>query len=237
MFLDCGAADAMVFSPLLGSKTVDAFYRAGLLSACDGNATAAADAWLRGLKEAHRLITGDWTNVWGSPEDPLSFGLPEVRQLCDLAARCAFALRAAEDFASRPAVAWREAHRSADREHQVLQQQVDDLSDWIGQLDELRESGWARVADLEANLQSAREQAARLHGELDEVRQSREYRLMQAVSKVRLALLPKGSRRDRLVWLTMRAVAGLRRGPLGPFRAVRDARRESADGDAARSGR
>jgi ubiquinone/menaquinone biosynthesis C-methylase UbiE len=247
-FLDCGAADATVFSPLLGSKTVDALYHAGLLSACDGDATAAADAWLRGLKEAHRLITGDWTNVWGSPEDPLSFGLPEVQQLCDLATRCAFALRSAEDWASRPAAAWREAHRNADREHQGLQQQVDDLSNWTGQLDELQESGWARVVDLEGDLQSSREQAARLQGELDEirgefdeirgefdeVRQSREYRWMQAVSRVRLALLPEGSRRDRVVWLTTRAVAGLRRGPLGPFRAVREARRELADGEAVR---
>ncbi|MFT4542512.1 MAG: ubiquinone/menaquinone biosynthesis C-methylase UbiE [Planctomycetota bacterium] len=257
-FLECAADDPMVFSPLLGSKTIDALYRAGLISACDGDLNAAADNWLRAIKEAQRLICGDWTNVWGRPEVPLSFGLPEVRQLCDLATRCASALRSVEDWRLRPGVAWREAHRNADQDFRHLQQQVGDLSSWIAELEQLKQLGWARATDLEvevqasiialhatkseleasrtelqtanSELQTSRAHAVQVQDELHQLKHSLGHRILSVLSRVRLVVAPKGSRRDRFLWLGMRAVAGLRHGPFGPYRAVKQARQQLDQG-------
>jgi len=111
-FLKCAALDVLRVTPLLATKTVDALYMAGLLAAVDGQMDAARQCWVRALREVRRVLQSDWRNIWGTPEEPLSFGLPEVRQLADLAVRCVRALEDSEGWCGRPGRTWICAHEN-----------------------------------------------------------------------------------------------------------------------------
>ncbi len=105
-FLACADLDPVRFAPLLATKTVDALFRAGLLSACDGRAGEARKAWTRGVEEARRVLAGEWTNVVGRTDRPVSFGLREAAQVLDMAVRCGDGLEMLDEWASRPGVSW-----------------------------------------------------------------------------------------------------------------------------------
>lgn len=108
-FLVCADLDPVRFAPLLATKTVDALFRAGLLSASDGRASEARKAWTRGVEEARRVLAGDWTNVVGRTDRPVSFGLREAAQVLDMAVRCGDGLEMIEEWEARPGVAWERA--------------------------------------------------------------------------------------------------------------------------------
>ncbi len=115
-FLRCAEMDCLKFSPLLATKTVDAMFRAGLIAACRGDLQEAAADWQRALREARRVLSGDWLNIWGQPEQPVEFGLPEAAQVLDLATRCAYGLVAMKHWPARPGYAWVQAFRNHARE-------------------------------------------------------------------------------------------------------------------------
>ncbi len=104
--LACAELDPLQFSPLLATKTVDALFQAGVLAAFDGQVEEAARCWRRGLSETRRVLQGDWASIRGRIETPLSFGLPEVAQLTDLATRCANGLVSLPQWSSRPGLGW-----------------------------------------------------------------------------------------------------------------------------------
>lgn len=93
-FQACMSEDATRFSSLLATKTIEAAYWAGLLSARRGDVGAARRAWSRGVQIAKSCIAAEAA----SPNDldqPIElFGFREFSQVFDVAGRCAAALAA-----------------------------------------------------------------------------------------------------------------------------------------------
>lgn len=88
-FGNCAAADPLVYSPLLATKTVDACRLAGILSFQAGNGEEARAFWTRGIALAERALTGNWREIYGDIERPFTFGLRETTHILDVASRCA----------------------------------------------------------------------------------------------------------------------------------------------------
>lgn len=100
-FAACAARDCRTFSPLLGTKTVDAAFWAGWLAFDRGDVATARRQWTRGLSIARDAARSDWTGVIGSMEQPLLFGMRELTQVLDCASRCANALHLIDMAADR----------------------------------------------------------------------------------------------------------------------------------------
>ena len=105
-FRRCAAMDATVFSPLLGTKTVDAACRVGMLLAMDGRVDEAREAWVGGIREARRLAGSSWLNVVGDERTPQPYGLHELAQVVDAASHCAGWLGASDRLEEQPGFAW-----------------------------------------------------------------------------------------------------------------------------------
>lgn len=88
-FKSCSAEDPLVYSPLLATKTVDACRLAGILLFQAGNHEEARASWTRGISLAERALKGNWREIHGDIEHPLTFGLREAAQVLDIASRCA----------------------------------------------------------------------------------------------------------------------------------------------------
>ena len=112
LFERCALRDCLRFSPLLGTKTIDAAFWAGWLAMQQRDTAGAGRWWTRGLEEAQRVLAGDWTNVIGSAEEPLLFGMRELTDVADLASRCASGLHLLTEFGDRPGVAAEQTWRS-----------------------------------------------------------------------------------------------------------------------------
>jgi len=93
-FARCASRDCLRFGPLLATKTVDAAFWAGWLAFQRGDHAQARTRWIRGVEIARDAAGDSWTNVIGSVEDPLLFGLRELTTVMDLAGRCASGLHA-----------------------------------------------------------------------------------------------------------------------------------------------
>ncbi len=128
-FEDCAALDFAVFSPLLATKTVDALFQAGLLAAGDQNYVAARSYWERAIREAQRALSGDWTNIVRSVDEPISFGLAEVAELAELGNRCVYGVLSLEHWSNRPGLSWKYANSRVGK----------DLRDWVARLAASRE--------------------------------------------------------------------------------------------------
>jgi ubiquinone/menaquinone biosynthesis C-methylase UbiE len=94
--------DVVRFSPLLGTKTINAAFYSGWLSSLDGDIEGARSAWERGVRETHRLLQGDWQEVWGNASNPLPFALPEIADIVDAGSRCAIGLKYTDRLKSQP---------------------------------------------------------------------------------------------------------------------------------------
>lgn len=92
-FAACGELDCAPFSPTLGTKTVLAWFMSGWLARGRGDPARARDCWLRGVGEARRLLSCDWTEFLGRDYDPLPFPLVTAVEFLDTAVRCANGLR------------------------------------------------------------------------------------------------------------------------------------------------
>lgn len=145
-FERCAAMDPLKFSPLLATKTVDAHFQAGRLYAADNRLDRARTCWESGLRETHRVLQGDWKNIWGVVEHPATFGMPEVAQLADLAARCSFSLAAIARWSESPGRAWHSAHTNTQRELDMLRHSHQELAracEWF----ESQRASWQKSAD------------------------------------------------------------------------------------------
>jgi SAM-dependent methyltransferase len=112
VFQTCALRDCLRFSPLLGTKTIDAAFWAGWLAMQARDVADARRWWTRGLEEARSALSADWTNVIGSIEEPLLFGMRELTEVADLASRCASGLHLLSEFEDRPGVAATQTWRS-----------------------------------------------------------------------------------------------------------------------------
>lgn len=105
-FRTCAAADAAAYAAILGTKTVDALFRAGMLALADGDEVAARTDWTQAVREAERLLHCDWSTFLGDHTQPVPFALREATDLLDLAARAARALADLPHWRQRPGYAW-----------------------------------------------------------------------------------------------------------------------------------
>lgn len=97
-FRDCAAADPLVYSPLLATKTVDASRLAGLLLFQAGDREEAKAFWSRGISLAEHALKGDWREINGDINHPFTFGLKEAARIIDIASRCADGLHHLEAY-------------------------------------------------------------------------------------------------------------------------------------------
>jgi tetratricopeptide (TPR) repeat protein len=104
MYERCAQLDPVPYSPLLGNKTLDAWFRLAMLAVGEHDLLRARQCFVRCVDEARRLCTGSWLNVCGDPAKPLAFGFAELAQLLDKAGRAAYALAVLDSAVDRPAV-------------------------------------------------------------------------------------------------------------------------------------
>ena len=105
-FTDCGAMDAMGFSPLLATKTVGASSLAGLLYVSRGKINSAKSCFARGIQIAQAALRSSDVNMIGNPEFPAEFGFQELAELFDMTAQCSIALRALDLLPFNPGFLW-----------------------------------------------------------------------------------------------------------------------------------
>jgi len=170
-FVACADMDPVRFSPLLATKTVDALYHAGLIEAIGQHVAQASEYWQRAITEVRRALSGDWLNIWGNPTQPASFGLPEVAQLADLAARCGFGLLALDRWSDAPGLAWERAQicqaqhlKQVRRSKQRHLAAVRELQSWI------REMG-ANQKWIEDQRREWEKTAQSYHGQIGELQE------------------------------------------------------------------
>lgn len=128
--------DVLLYSPLLGTKTVAASFRLGVLSLAASDSNEARKWWLNALAEARRLVKeGDWNEVVGTdPEAPETFGLPELAGVLLEAAKAANGLRALSDPGTRPGLLWQIVQQTPDSLATLQQIEREVLEDWLAQL-------------------------------------------------------------------------------------------------------
>lgn len=212
-YVACSRMDALAFSPLLASKTIDACFRAGLIEAGSGRLDGARALWVRGLRELERALRGDWLNVWGSPEAPLSFAMPDLASLIDAASRCAGALNALPHWGDRPGPAWASAHWQSIPELRRRLERAERTRDWLSD-----QRAWlsGRNAQLEASLRSMRERVRGLEASRDQAQRD-------------LGVLRARGERDALMLREERQGAHRARREAGASEAGRRAQQERAD--------
>lgn len=105
-FLTCSEMDPTLFCPLLATKTISSHMYAGLIYLGQSNVEEARTQFLAGIREAHRVLQGDWKNIVGTLDNPLSFGLQEAAEILDIASQCAQTLRCLERHESVPGYIW-----------------------------------------------------------------------------------------------------------------------------------
>ena len=89
-WLCCMERDVLEYSPLLGTKTLDAAFALVKIHMDRGELGRAKELLVWSLTEAERLVRGDWINVRGvSVTTPLYFGYVELSQVLDKASRAA----------------------------------------------------------------------------------------------------------------------------------------------------
>lgn len=177
----CGEMDVLVFSPLLASKTIDAWYHAGLIGAGDGDLAGAAEDFRRGLEVLSRALgAGDWANIVGTTAEPLPFGLVDLQQVVELASRCAYGVGCVRLLGDRPGLAWSLLRRRAmsdlrrwseqqtgamewlREQRRELERALADAREWIGR----QEKGRAWLEEQRCGLE---QQAAALASRLEAV--------------------------------------------------------------------
>jgi hypothetical protein len=211
-FLHCASLDPACFSPLLATKTVDALFQAGRLGAGDGDTAAARNAWRRGIDEARRALSGDWINILGDPDHPVSFGLPEAAQVLDLAARCAAGLVQLDEGAARPGQAWSVIHNASASEQLRWVRALESSNAW---LDQQRRTWVARARELEDAASSHSRGADQLRSWVNDLEQGKawlaeqieNYRLLtqqqeHAIEELKAEIADQKSGRD---WLEQHA--------------------------------
>ncbi|QRM28282.1 methyltransferase domain-containing protein [Microvirga sp. VF16] len=109
----CAALPFWIYSPLLGTKTIDAAFRLGVLSQVEGDRESAKRWWRCALDMAQRAVQSDWNEQFGSLDAPPDFAFREMTQLLDLATRCATALSVLDQISDNPAAVERTLYNKA----------------------------------------------------------------------------------------------------------------------------
>jgi hypothetical protein len=85
------------------------------------------------IREAHRVLQGNWESILGSPDHPLLFGLQEAAEVLNNANQCAQFLHAIDREGSTAGIIWEkinlkcfglvEWNKSLERENKLLRLQ------------------------------------------------------------------------------------------------------------------
>lgn len=105
-FKACAEMDALFFCPLLATKTISSLMFAGLILAGNNKFEEAKKEFQAAIKISHQVLQGDWKNIIGSFDYPLTFGLSEAAEILDIASQCAQACHAIDRQESVPGYFW-----------------------------------------------------------------------------------------------------------------------------------
>ncbi|REE20127.1 glycosyltransferase involved in cell wall biosynthesis [Paraburkholderia sp. BL27I4N3] len=169
--LKCAAMDPVPFSPLLATKTVAALDLAASFAVGRRDYEAARQYLERAVQEVQRVLSGDWVNILGDTAKPLGFGLPEVSQLAELGARCAYLLNYLADAEYRPGLVWREHRGFYERVFEVKDTQIEALLDRNAflyaetqRLEDVARHMQGEAERLEGVIRQGKDEEARLEG-------------------------------------------------------------------------
>ncbi|WP_417884427.1 methyltransferase domain-containing protein [Vibrio rumoiensis] len=98
----CSELDVLEYSPLLGNKTLDAYFEIALIQISFDNVELAREALAKSVTEVNRLAGADVLNIIGSVQTPCTFGYPEMAQLFDKASRAVYMLDIFDSLSDRP---------------------------------------------------------------------------------------------------------------------------------------
>lgn len=173
----CASMDPVPFSPLLATKTVAALDLATSFAVARHDYEAARRYLEQAVREVQRVLSGDWVNILGDLAKPLSFGLPEVSQLAELGARCAYLLNYLADAGFRPGLVWREHRGFYERVFEAKDTQIEVLLERNSFLygETLRLEDFARhlrgeTDRLEGVIRQGKDEEARLEGVIQAVK-------------------------------------------------------------------
>jgi ubiquinone/menaquinone biosynthesis C-methylase UbiE/predicted nuclease with TOPRIM domain len=138
----CAAMDPCRFSPLLATKTIASCFEAGMISIAEDDRETARSMWQRGVEEAQRVLARSWTNIVGSSESPLSFGLSEACEVLDAASRCSWALHVHQAGTDRAGYAWEASHKRSPLSDLRWLRELSQAKEWH----ESQHANWRRLA-------------------------------------------------------------------------------------------
>jgi SAM-dependent methyltransferase len=161
LFEACADRDVCQYSPLLGTKTLDALFRLSVIALGEGDFARAMDLLRRSIRETQRLVKGSWLNIIGESDHPLTFGLPECAQLLDKGGRAAYLLAAIERAGNRTALL---AHESLSFFERCLGAAANDTGSKSGE-----PRLHIRISELEAQKADLVSEVARLRASVGEL--------------------------------------------------------------------
>lgn len=171
-FRRCADVDAGIYSPILGTKTIDALLQAGLMAVADGDEAAAQQDWQRALEACERLIKLDWHAFVGDRKQPLSFGMWEARDLFDLTARVAQGLVDLSAQTLRPGQTWELVSSGLQVRVRALERALADQRGWSESLFQRQQTHQSDSAGVLAQLNARNEEVASLRQRVDAEAQS-----------------------------------------------------------------
>ena len=168
-FARIGDHDALAFSPLLGTKTVGAALRSGIIAFANGDQVGARREWVRALIETRRLLRdGDWREILVDTDRPETFGLPEVAAFVMEGARAAGGLRALQDFPDKPSLVWQAMHCTQADLLTAQDLELRSLRKWWGEHDHQRDAWIDELDQAKAWLEKQNSSWQSAAGEKDE---------------------------------------------------------------------
>ncbi len=154
-FISCVESKWIEFSALLATKAVDAYYLLGKLELGRDNQEKATDYWTKGIKTAEKSLTNNWLKTLGDFQDPFPAGIPELRDVLDLAVKCSWGLNSLQYnlskqqytyLSSTPSyinelnifrTQWSALTHHSETQYKQIQEMSAELSKWIKSHDNL----------------------------------------------------------------------------------------------------
>lgn len=105
-FMTCVKTHPTSLDPIVVTMLISAHLHAGLIFVGSDALDKAREQFILGIKEAHRVFQGDWSNILGQFDNPSSLGLSEAVEVLNSANQCAEALSALDRHSSVPGFLW-----------------------------------------------------------------------------------------------------------------------------------
>lgn len=154
-FKNCVNTNWLEYSPTLATKIVDSYYILGQIELSNFNYSASVEYWSNGLKAAEKALSLKWIDTIGYYKDPLPGGIPEFRDILDLAVKCSWGLNGIAFAVQEQQIVWNSAAPSyinelnvfrtqwsalthhSETQYKQIQEMSAELSKWIKSHDNL----------------------------------------------------------------------------------------------------